>query len=475
VGLPTFEIDGEEVDAQVIAVSEGATRTLGNGCTEYSLDVQIGKGCTLACVFRIAPDNPVLRFQYALKADPACRLTKSGRNDSLTYLRYDASTLPQLVEIRLSEFQEGCHSYVLREEPVAERAMGRLPGVMGPLLTASDGTSTALIAHEHGSTVPDAYLRYDISADRNVTLRALKGNYVSNRVVSAEQPFQTVWMHFAAGDGSPDDLAPAYREFVLRYMTENAASRAPYIFYNTWNYQERKKHWYKTPYLDKMHQERMLAEIDVAHRMGIDVFVLDTGWYSRTGDWRVNRERFPDGLKTIRDKLAGYGMKLGLWFDNAAAVSSEVLAKHQDCVMSQGGDRGDPQTSQVNAVASLVLGHNGIWGDLLRVSPEGVDRIGGLLAAYKQVRDDITAAPSVRTGEVGGSPEIHEKISPKTARGAVVIFANAQGTYEYVTSHPASSVLAKTGGIAVESIEGGKALVRAHFGAGQSAQIVFFK
>ena len=39
----------------------------------------------------------------------------------------------------------------------------------------------------------------------------------------------------------------------------------------------------------------MLAEIDVAQRMGIEVFVIDTGWYARTGDWQVSLERFPDG------------------------------------------------------------------------------------------------------------------------------------------------------------------------------------
>ena len=59
----------------------------------------------------------------------------------------------------------------------------------------------------------------------------------------------------------------------------NAESRKPYIFYNTWAYQERNKWWNGKTYLDSMNQDRMLAEIDVAHRMGIDVFVLDTGWY----------------------------------------------------------------------------------------------------------------------------------------------------------------------------------------------------
>ena len=93
-----------------------------------------------------------------------------------------------------------------------------------------------------------------------------------------------------------------------------------------------------------MTQERMLAEIDVAHRMGIEVFVLDTGWYEKTGDWRVNLARFPDGLKAVREKLDGYGMKLGLWFNpTVAAVSSQMRRDHEDCVMSWHGKRHEPQ------------------------------------------------------------------------------------------------------------------------------------
>jgi hypothetical protein len=47
-----------------------------------------------------------------------------------------------------------------------------------------------------------------------------------------------------------------------------------------------------------------------------------------------------------------------------------------------------PQQWQEVAVASLILGQNGIWGDLLNVSDSGAAFIGSTLARYKQVRDD---------------------------------------------------------------------------------------
>jgi alpha-galactosidase len=92
-------------------------------------------------------------------------------------------------------------------------------------------------------------------------------------------------------------------------MNLNSESRKPYIFYNTWNFQERNKHWYKKPYLADMTTERMLQEIEVAHKMGIEVFVIDAGWFEKTGDWQHSKTRFPDELKQVKAKLDIYSIQ----------------------------------------------------------------------------------------------------------------------------------------------------------------------
>ncbi|HZU27101.1 MAG TPA: hypothetical protein VFA04_16355, partial [Bryobacteraceae bacterium] len=39
------------------------------------------------------------------------------------------------------------------------------------------------------------------------------------------------------------------------------------------------------------------------------------------------------------------------------------------------------------------------------------------------------------SGDLSGSPEIHEKILAKTGCGAVVVFATAAGDYSYITAN----------------------------------------
>jgi alpha-galactosidase len=133
----------------------------------------------------------------------------------------------------------------------------------------------------------------------------------------------------------------------------------------------------------------------------------------------------------------------------------------------------DPASSQLVNVASLILGQNGIWGDLPGVSSEGVDRIAGILQRYRHVRDDITASDPVVTGAVGSSPEIHEKISVQTGKGVVVLFATTKGSFHYVTSRQPHKNFWSVGEVAVRFDHKGRAIVEAAF-ASEGAAIVFF-
>ena len=74
--------------------------------------------------------------------------------------------------------------------------------------------------------------------------------------------------------------------------------------------------------------------------------------------------------------------------------------------------------------ASLILGHNGIWGDLVDISPAGVEHLSRLLAPYKAISRYAASASPVRTGGVGDMIETYEKIDPESGKGLVVIFAN---------------------------------------------------
>ncbi|HEX5322508.1 MAG TPA: alpha-galactosidase, partial [Capsulimonadaceae bacterium] len=585
--------------------------------------------------------------RYLLSSQSGRCLSRLQQTDNLQYFSLPIGA-GRVREIRFSEFNEAVHSFTLSEREVKGIDFDSGLSLIGPMVVVEKPDAAFLIAYEHGSQVPDAFVEYRLTPERAISLRAVKGNYEHGRPVNRATPYETIWMQIGAVSGSEEDLARAYRTFVLRFLSENEESRKPYIFYNTWAYQERNKWWNNAQFLDSMREDRILSEIEVAHQLGIDVFVLDTGWYEKTGDWRVNGKRFSESLSVVKKKLDQYGMRLGLWFDpTAAAVTSNILRNHEDCIRSwqgkpsgphpiwetedsynmclvsryyeafanelirltkevgmtyfkwdaihqygcdaaghghgteenssqeradsyafqlgiamsrivdklcaacpeaivdfditeghryvglgflasgkyflinngpyyhnfdipydgtywsnifvhHGPARGwicrtpltfdkwiptvlflthylpdDPEESQWINLASLVLGQNGIWGDLLAISPEGVERIRTTLARYKAIRGDITEASLLKTGEAGGSPEIYEKISPASRKGVVSLFSSAAGSFSYVTSARVVGDCWHSEGIKVTISTHGYARIDAEFMA-PGAKIVFF-
>ena len=598
IAWPVFEIDGRATGAPADVRKTGC-RQVNEDVEEITFSGCLDNGVCLQMILRFCPSTPFIRFRYILSADGPARLTKEN-GERLIYLTYPALGNASRTEVRLSVYNSLLHGYCMEEIPAFQHESD----LMGPILVEQRSGVYMLTAYEHGSMYPDKFVAFS-RCPGGISIRALRGNYWKDQPLSL-RPYETIWLQLGAVPGDQDDLARAYRVYQLKYCSPNRESRKPYIFYNTWAFQERNKFYNRQDYLTSMNQERMEQEIEIAHKMGVDVFVIDTGWYEKTGDWETNLERFPDGMAHISSLLAEKGMKLGLWVGpTLAAKSSRMLAQNPGsvaflqadgpiaspiweteesytmCLVSDywqsfanrlielartvgvryfkwdavdmygcdcaghhhGGaacteqerhdsfrfqvgqyvsrvvDRlceavpdaivdmdvtegrryfglgflssgkffslnngpyyssydiqvpqdqwsnifvnpgpartwicrqnlsfdkwipsvvmmahylpDDPESSQLLNLASLVLGQNGIWGDLLSISGTGISLFGRVLSIYKRLRDDVTEAFPTVYGRPGETFEVHEKINSATGRGLVSLFANHPGGYSY--------------------------------------------
>ena len=77
---------------------------------------------------------------------------------------------------------------------------------------------------------------------------------------------------------------------------------------------------------------------------GIQYLVIDAGWYGKAqgwwssmGDWSVNEERFPGGLKKIADYIRSCGMIPGLWFEmESVGINSEHYQDKEHLLLKDG-------------------------------------------------------------------------------------------------------------------------------------------
>jgi len=85
-------------------------------------------------------------------------------------------------------------------------------------------------------------------------------------------------------------------------------------------------------------EARICAIAEQAAALGVEMLVLDDGWFGKRnddcsglGDWTENREKLPDGLSGLAEKLNAMGMKLGLWFEpEAISEDSDLYRQHPD-------------------------------------------------------------------------------------------------------------------------------------------------
>src|ERR1700761_8623615 len=373
-GCPVFPLGGKSVAATLKEVrTGGAPERLKNGVTECSFAGPLVAipSLLLRMTFRIAPDNPVVRFRYSLENHGTEAVTFEPADGPLIYLSTSLAKMGRVREIRLSDFNSMLHSDTVSEFNVPERWFTSALNVAGPILIGEGEDHEALLlAYEHGSQMPDTFLRFDLQPDRGGKLAAVKGNYLSGQALKV---FDTVWMEAAVSPA--ERVAGHFRASVRKYMEVEGESRRPYLLYNTWNFQERNKWWNGKGYFTSYNQERMLQEIDIAHRLGLEIFVMVSGWHGKTGDWEVHRERFPDGLKSVKARLDQHGMKLGLWFNpTMAAVSSKILAAYRPCISSWKGklaEPGDVWGSEVSYPMCLVSEYADAYADtVIRVARE---------------------------------------------------------------------------------------------------------
>ena len=103
------------------------------------------------------------------------------------------------------------------------------------------------------------------------------------------------------------------------------------VIYNSWEATE-----------FRVNEAGQMALAEKAAALGIDRFVMDDGWFGQRkddhaglGDWYVNKEKFPNGLKPLIDRVHSLGMDFGLWVEpEMVNPDSDLYRKHPDWALN---------------------------------------------------------------------------------------------------------------------------------------------
>lgn len=88
--------------------------------------------------------------------------------------------------------------------------------------------------------------------------------------------------------------------------------------------------------------ERLVSIAKEASRIGVDLFVLDDGWFGARdsdnaglGDWTVNEEKLPGGLTALVPRIKALGMEFGIWIEPEMVNEDSALYRaHPDWALN---------------------------------------------------------------------------------------------------------------------------------------------
>jgi alpha-galactosidase len=150
-------------------------------------------------------------------------------------------------------------------------------------------------------------------------------NFEFRKWLRPGEAWESTWAFTGIYENSDDPyevLNGPVNDFVRRHMGTRLSkiSEKPVFVYNTWE-----------PFFHNINEKLIRELADAASECGIEEFIIDDGWQDSYGDWGINKQKFPNGLKPVFDHIKSKGMKPGVWISVGAAESkSKVYKEHPE-------------------------------------------------------------------------------------------------------------------------------------------------
>lgn len=342
----SFLLNGEKITGKTgwnVADVKPVTQGEGNGyCIFLTGSKEVNRDIQLQVTYLTYPDLPVIRKKIVF--------VNQGKS-----------------EVCLENIDTECLSIAWgNTHNVVWQNYGRYKH-LGPYI--GDWDDPAVILHDQsmnrgfvlGNEAPGITKRTSSCLDgRNLTigLTHLDQDYPVRVWLCPDEKWESPWTFIALyKDDNPRKVFDGpVSGFIRKYMGIRLAQipERPTFVYNTWK-----------PFRRNINDKLIRELADAASACGVQEFIIDDGWQVGFGDWEIDYEKFPDGLKPVFDYIKSKGMKPGLWLSmGAASTNSKVYREHPEWfVMDKDGNPIDLHSrSKDKVTACFTTG----WKDYIK-------------------------------------------------------------------------------------------------------------
>lgn len=177
-------------------------------------------------------------------------------------------------------------------------------------------------------------VRSDVKTDGRRFMQA-ESIYFSGEIQLGEgESVSTPWLYATYSQQGLNGISRAFHSFVRENIIRFPENKPRPVHLNTW----------EGIYFD--HDPAYIMEMaSRSADLGVERFIIDDGWFkgrnndmSALGDWELDTNKYPNGLKPIVDHVLNLGMEFGIWVEpEMVNPDSDLYREHPDWLLALDG------------------------------------------------------------------------------------------------------------------------------------------
>ena len=176
--------------------------------------------------------------------------------------------------------------------------------------------------------------RFTFEVDNQNELRIISGinPYDSEYSLPAKEVFRTPDFYFTYSTQGKGEASRSFHDWARNHQVKKG-NETRMTLLNNW----------ESTYFD-FDENKLIGLMDEATKLGVDMFLLDDGWFANKyprssdhqglGDWEETAGKLPNGVGRLVEEAHKKGIKFGIWIEpEMVNPKSELYEKHKDWVI----------------------------------------------------------------------------------------------------------------------------------------------
>jgi alpha-galactosidase len=234
-------------------------------------------------------------------------------------------------EMRMQESELTAGIKILDSKLGTRAHMYQTPVFLLSLNGKSDENSGEVVA---GTLGWSGNFRFLFEVDEKGSLRVISGinPFASEYTLEPGKVFKTPSMILTYSDSGRGQVSRNLHRWAMKHgVLDGTGSRLTLL--NNW----------EATYFD-FNEKKLTDILDNTKKMGLDLFLLDDGWFANKyprnndraglGDWQENKAKLPNGLGYLVKEADNKGVKFGIWIEpEMVNPKSELYENHPDWIL----------------------------------------------------------------------------------------------------------------------------------------------